>query len=210
MSLCCCRAARDNSVGSRGRNRAASVPWMRDDDFPGHLGNSALYGRVASVDLARGRLTAKVGDVETLPIRWFTGGAGGTKVWTRPRVGEQILLFAPDGDLAGAIAMRGVTSDANPPIGDEAREVVQFEDGAAVAYDPAEHAMEIVLPAGATVKIVAPGGVRLEADVTISGDLTVDGAIAAQGDVKAGTVSMRQHVHAGVQPGGGLSQAPRA
>ncbi len=179
-----------------------------DDDLPAHLGNSTLYGRIASVDLKAGRVTVKIGDLETQPMRWFTGGSGGTRVWTRPKIGEQVLVHSPDGDIAGAIAMRGVTSNAFPPIGDPDREVVQFEDGAIVAYNPDAHAMEIVLPAGANVKIIAPGGVKLEADVRISGDLEVDGEIRAKGDVLADTVSLKKHVHDKIQAGSAVSGKP--
>ncbi|RXD05561.1 phage baseplate assembly protein V [Sphingomonas sp. UV9] len=181
---------------------------MRDDDLPAGLGE-LTYGQIASVDLSTGRVTVTIGDVETQPIRWFTGGSSGTRLWSRPKVGEQVMLVAPSGDIAGAIAMRGLDCDAFPPIGDTTRELVQFEDGAVIAYDPASHKLEAVLPGGATVSIIAPGGVRLDADVRISGDLLVDGKIESTGDVKAGNVSLQQHKHLGVQPGGGISGAPQ-
>lgn len=180
----------------------AHVSVMREDDLPGLVGELIRYGRIASVDLPAGRITVEVGEVETAPSRWFTGGAGGTKVWSRPKVGEQVALLCPDGDIEGAIALRGVHCDAFPHIGDEDREVVQFEDGATLAYDPAAHALEIVLPGGATAKVVAPGGVTIEADVRIKGDLDVEG------DVKAGEISLSHHTHSGVQAGGAQTGAP--
>ena len=176
---------------------------MRDDDLAGRVGELLRYGRVESVDLASGRMTVAIGDITTQPVRWFTGGSGGTKVWSRAKVGEQVVLICPEGDIAGAIALRGVDCTAFPAVGDTDRELVRFEDGAALSYDPAAHDLEVVLPAGATVKIVAPGGVRVESDVRITGDLTVDG------DVKAGTVSLRQHVHQDVATGTALSGVPR-
>ena len=175
---------------------------MHDDDLPDRLGDLARYGSIASVDLAAGRVTVAIGDVETQPIRWATGGSGGTRIWTRPKVGEQVMVLSPEGDIAGAIALRGLDCDAFPPIGDPDRELVQFEDGAVLAYNPDTHMLEAVLPAGATVAITAPGGVTLQADVRISGDLTVDG------DVKAGTVSLRHHAHQKVQAGTALSGEP--
>lgn len=185
-----------------------------DDDLPGRIGNAAIYGRIASVDLKAGRVTVGAGDLETHSIRFFTGGAGGTRVWSRPKVGEQVLLLSPDGDMAGAIALRGVTSDAFPPIGDEDREVVQFEDGAIVAYDPAAHAMTVRLPAGSFVEIEADdiylrGNLHVSGFVSAERRITSNERVEARDDVTAGTVSLQKHVHLGVQPGGGLSQAPR-
>lgn len=119
------------------------------------------------------------------------------------------MLIAPSGDITGAMALRGIDCDAFPPIADTARELVQFEDGAVIAYDPASHKLEVVLPAGATVSIIAPGGVTLDCDVRITGDLLVDGKADVVGDVKSGNVSQQQHKHLGVQPGSGLSGLPQ-
>lgn len=182
---------------------------MREDDLPGQMGELIRHGRIASVDLPAGRITVSLGDLETQPIRWFTGGAGGTKVWSRPKEGEQVTLLCPDGDIEGAIALRGHTCDAFPHIGDEDREVVQFEDGATLAYNPETHALEIVLPGGATANIVAPGGVTIQADVRIQGDLTVEGSVAADDDVTAGDISLQNHTHSGVQPGSGNTGGPQ-
>lgn len=181
---------------------------MREDDLPGRVGELIRHGSIASVDLSAGLITVALGDIETQPLRFFTGGAGGTRVWSRPKVGEQVTLFAPDGDLAGAIAMRGNTCDAFPPIGDADRELVQFEDGAVIAYDPAAHKLEAVLPGGASVSIIAPGGVRIESDVRIVGDLHVEGTVTADTDVLGAGKSLKGHKHTGVQPGGGVSGAP--
>lgn len=181
---------------------------MRDDQLPANLGE-LTYGRIASVDLSAGRVTVAMGDVETQPIRWFTGGSGGTRVWSRPKVGEQVMVIAPGGDIAGAVTLRGLDCNAFPLIGDDARELIAFEDGAILAYDPDAHKLEVVLPAGATVSIVAPGGVTLDCDVRITGDLLVDGKADVSDDVKAGTVSLQHHKHPGVQPGSGTSLEPQ-
>lgn len=181
---------------------------MRDDDLPAGLGELE-YGRISSVDLASGRVVVAIGDVESQPIRWFTGGSGGTRFWSRPKVGEQVMVVAPSGDIAGAVAMRGLDCDAFPSVGDPDRELVEFEDGAVIAYNPTSHKLEVVLPAGATVSIIAPGGVTLDCDVRITGDLVVDGKAGVTGDVVGAGKSLKNHTHAGVQAGSGFSGPPR-
>ncbi len=119
------------------------------------------------------------------------------------------MLIAPGGDIVGAVAMRGLDCDEFPAVGDGSRDLFEFEDGAILSYDPTTHELSAVLPAGATVSIVAPGGITFDADVHITGDLRVDGAIAATDDVKAASVSLMQHRHLGVQPGSGVSQGPQ-
>lgn len=173
------------------------------------IGELIRYGRIASVDLAGARVTVALGEIETQPLPWLSAGAGGTRVWSRPVIGEQVLLIAPEGDLVGAIALRGAHCDAFPPLADADREIVRFADGATLSYDPFAHELEVVLPAGAAVRIVAPGGVRLEADVRIAGDLQVDGKVTAADDVIGGGKSLKGHKHLGVQAGGAVSGVPQ-
>lgn len=44
--------------------------------------------------------------------------------------------------------------------------------------------------------------------VKITGNLVVDGSINATGDILAGSISLKTHVHGGVQPGSGDTGAP--
>lgn len=187
---------------------------MRDDHLPAGLGE-LTYGRVASVDLKVGRMIVDIGETQTQPIRWVTGGSGGTRMWSRPKVGEQVILLAPDGDVAGAVAIRGLDCAAFPPIGDEARELVEFEDGARISYDPQSHTLDAVLPAGGKALIEAPGGIRLvgpvkiEGKVEVDGDMNLQGKITASDDVVADGKSLKDHRHTSVQAGGAISGPPK-
>ncbi|MFV0625199.1 phage baseplate assembly protein V [Sphingomonas sp. ac-8] len=160
------------------------------------------YGQVASVDLAVGRCVVTAGDIVTQPIRWIELRAGRTRSWSPPSAGEQILLLCPGGDPAGAIALRGVSSAAHPPIGDATRELIEFPDGAIVAYDATAHALTAILPAAGTVRIDAPGGIHLV------GPLSVDGQISATGDVTGKGVSLATHIHGLVKLGTDKSGKP--
>jgi phage baseplate assembly protein V len=187
---------------------------MRDDDLPAGLGE-LTYGRVASVDLKTGRMIVDIGEIQTQPIRWFTGGSGGTRTWSRPKVGEQVILLAPEGDVAGAVALRGLDCAAFPPIGDEAREIIQFEDGARISYDPESHTLEAVLPADGKALIEAPGGIRLvgpvkiEGKVEVEGDMDLKGTMTATDDVVANGKSLKNHRHTNVQAGAAISGPPQ-
>jgi hypothetical protein len=71
-------------------------------------------------------------------------------------------------------------------------------------------------PAGQVVKVKAPGGLQIDANVTItgnvsvSGDETVDGTITGKTDVKGGdkNTSLKSHLHSGVASGGSNSGPP--
>lgn len=188
-----------------------------DDDIAEELGAAIRLGTVAEVDLSAARIVVDTGDLQTSAIRWIENRAGATRSWSPPSVGEQVVLLCQGGEIAGAVALRGLGQDAFPPPGDSLRELVSFSDGAVLAYDPEAHALEALLPAGATVTIVARGGVSIDVgdaavairgNVSIDGDLSLTGDATIDGDAVAGGVSLQHHKHAGVQPGGGQSGEP--
>lgn len=171
------------------------------EDIPVDLSELIRLGTIASVDLASATCTVRYGNpdddgggAESPPVRWLAPRAGKTRVWSPPSVGEQALLLAPDGQLAGAVALVGIWQDSFPPPGSTLAELVEYEDGARIGYDPASHALTAVLPAGATTLVEAPGG------ITLRGNVMVEGTITATGDVVGAGIS--------VQTGGAQTGAP--
>lgn len=68
---------------------------------------------------------------------------------------------------------------------------------------------EYVWLTGNGVKIKTAGTLDIEAgSVKIGCDVSVSGNVQASGDVKAGSISLVQHTHPGVQPGSGTTGAP--
>jgi phage baseplate assembly protein gpV len=100
------------------------------------------------------------------------------------------------------VAILGLSCDAFPLIDGGAVDLIQYEDGSAISYDPAAHVLTLALATGAAVRVVADGGARIE------GDLHVTGAITADGDVKAGDISLTSHRHSGVSAGTAMTGAP--
>lgn len=177
---------------------------MHEADPSDQIGELIRYGTIASVDLATAKCTVRIGDIVTQPIRWLHGAAGGTTgtaIWSPPAVGEQVVLLAPEGDIAAAIALRGVHSVDKPPAGNAARVLIDFADGAVIAYDPESHTLDVTLPDGATANIVAK-------TLTLTGDLKVTGTITADTDVIAAGKSLKSHRHTGVQAGSVQTGAP--
>lgn len=64
-------------------------------------------------------------------------------------------------------------------------------------------------PAGQVVHVKAPGGMTIDANVQVNGTVTVSQDITSiGGDVKAGSISLKTHVHSGVQSGSSNSGQP--
>jgi phage baseplate assembly protein gpV len=71
------------------------------------------------------------------------------------------------------------------PAGDTLAELVEYEDGARIGYDPVTHALTALLPEGATATLEAPGG------LTIRGDVLIEGTLTARNDVIGGGKSLK-------------------
>lgn len=190
------------------------------EDIPADLATLVRIGTVIEIDLVEARCRVRFGDPdeesddgETPPIRWVTPRAGRTRIWSPPSIGEQVVLLSPDGQIGAAVAICGVVQDTFPPVGNSLAELIEWEDGAQIRYDPQSHELEAQLPAGSTVRIIADE-IRLEGNVTITGtldvedDVAVQGQINSTGDVIADDVSLMDHTHTGVSSGSSTSGPP--
>lgn len=177
------------------------------------LNNLIRLGTVAEVDGVRCRVRS--GEVLTDYLPWLVIAAGNTIEWSAPSIGEQVVLLAPGGDLAGAMVLRGLYSDAHPaPATDPALHVRRYPDGTEIAYNAETHALIATLPAGGTAAITADGGVTIHGPLTVNGNTALNGDAAISGtamadvDVIGAGKSLKSHAHGGVQPGGGQSGPP--
>ena len=192
-------------------------PPMAEADVEQMAGEVVQIGVIASVDLAAATCTVEVGDLTTGDLPWLAARAGAAAVWSPPSVGEQCLLLVPEGDLANAVVLLGLYSDANPaPSHDPDTVLIQFADGATLSYNLASHDLAVTLPAGASATITAPasltinaeGGTEWSGDITINGDVTINGKLTATDDVIGGGKSLKTHQHSGVASGSSQSGPP--
>lgn len=180
------------------------------------LGNLIRLGTVAELNLAAARCRVQTGDILTDWLPWFVPRAGDTIEWSAPAVGEQVVLLGPGGDTHGAIALRGVYSEAFPaPDSTASRHLVRYADGAVIEYDHAAHALKATLPGGGTAEITADGGITVNGPLTVNGDTQINGDVGisgqaeAQVDVVGGGISLKGHKHGGVSSGSSTSGPPQ-
>jgi phage baseplate assembly protein V len=150
------------------------------------------YGIVSSVDPAAHAVRVAFEDEDgmvsdLLPV--LVTGSAGNKDYALPDVGDRVICaFLPNGVSSGFV-LGAVYSQANlPPNADPDVRSVQFSDGATVAYNRKTHALTI--------------------STTGSVNITTAGNVNVTGDVIADGVSLKNHTHGGVEPGGGSTGAP--
>lgn len=103
-------------------------------------------------------------------------------------------------DLSDGFAILGFSSKpkAVSSPSSSAIEIRSLDASTVIALDPTAQ----------TVEITAPGGATITADVTINGTLHVTGTITSDNDVLAGSISLKNHKHPGVQSGGSQTGTP--
>lgn len=106
-----------------------------------------------------------------------------------PDIGEQVVcLFLPSGNAQGFI-LGSFYSDVDPPVvSDPNKRHVRFADGTIVEYDRSTHTL--------TINAQGPVNITAAGNVNVTGDVIADG------------VSLKTHVHGGVEPGGGTTGQP--
>ncbi|MFD1949905.1 phage baseplate assembly protein V [Sphingomonas arantia] len=167
------------------------------------IGDAIRLGTIETVDRAAATCTVRIGDLLTDEVPWLAFRAGGSCAWSPPTIGEQCLLLCPEGDTASGVVLLGLYSDANPaPSSADKLDLLRFADGAEISYDAVAHRLTAKLPAGGSATIDAPGGIELIGPVTITGKVTVSDDVVADG------ISLKSHVHAGVQSGGAKTLVP--
>lgn len=153
---------------------------MSAAEFDRRIANIVQLGRVVSIDTGGQKARVQIGDIETMDIPVCQYTSGQIKFHWMPSPGEQVVVFAPDGDLARAIIQGSVP-----------------KSGHAVAPDAGTPTIDL---GGGTLSII--GNLKIEGDVEIIGDVTVTEDVTASG------VSLVTHTHGGVVPGGGNTGEP--
>ncbi len=123
---------------------------------------------------------------------WLTIAEDGTWIVGHPSGARVAFGPTPNGPHPASLNVHGRWPAA--PSGAAAQVVVSLPSGARVEINAAGRAT-----------VTAPGGTEFATPLaTFTGDVQV------QGDVRAGSVSLRNHVHRGVNPGLGQSGPPVA
>lgn len=160
-----------------------------EDDIHGKIGDLIRLGTIMSVDLVAATAIVQSGDVVSPALHWIEQ-AGAFRTWSPPTVDEQVMLLCPEGDIAGGVILRGLFSNDFPKLGSSVNPQINGPDGLVITLT------------GDGIQIVAPGGVAIEGDVTVTGTVT------ASEDVVGGGISLKSHKHGGVQAGGAQTGAP--
>lgn len=132
-------------------------------------------GTVVDVDYPGQRVQVRIGERDSAWLRFTTRRAGEDRTWWPPTVGEQVLVFAPNGDAVAAVAGDSLYQqdyDAPADAGTIRRTVMG--DGASFTYDREAKRLTVELPGDAVVEVAGNSTVKIggDASVEVGGDLS--------------------------------------
>lgn len=185
------------------------------------------FGNITEVDPAKGyaRVTFTDDGIVSDWLQFLTMGAITDNFSHTFNINEQVACLMDENSEEGVI-LGAIFNDKTPPNNSGSGIFrVKFEDNSVIEYDRNTHEYKldiqgkINITAFTEANITAPvinlnGAVAVTGAITVSGTITapgggaISGNLEVSGDVKAGTVSLKTHIHSGVTTGGGTSGPP--
>lgn len=160
--------------------------------------NIVRTGTISAVDYsaAAPRVRVKTGELETNWIPWLEYRAGTTKTWNPLTVGEQVIVFSPNGSLDEGFVLGAINSNNNPaPSSNRNHHMTRYPDGATFVYNHNTSTLSISgvssinLNIGSSININCP-------TIMLNGSLIQTGGV-----VESNGVVLDSHVHTSVAPG---------
>jgi len=177
--------------------------------------NLIRLGTIAAVQMEPPRVQVKTGSLTTAWLPWIATRAGADREWNPPTKGEQVIFLSPSGQLANGIVLTGLFSNHNPANGDrEGLHRYTYRDGTVIEYDSLAHHLNVTLVEGGTTNLTSTGGIHIvgplthEGEYTQTGNQNITGKVTVSEDVVAANISLVNHPHGGVMPGGAKTGQP--
>lgn len=157
------------------------------------LANMLRLGTILDVDYANATARVESGGIQTDFLPWFSLRAGNVKIWSPPSIGEQVAILSIGGEFTTACILPGIYA-SNAPNQSKDEFSIHFPDGAVLQHNFASG--HFSLKNCKTAEVHASGKITITCPtVTMTGNLNVKGGITADGDVKAGEISLKSHKH---------------
>lgn len=157
----------------------------RMDELERRQQNLIMHGRIVEVDA--NKIKVDTGEIQTPWIYFLVHSAGNVRTWRQPVIGERCIVLSLTAGLdMQSIAIVGAPSDQfTPPSLEPNTVITDYGNGMTETFD---------LTAG-MLTCAYPGGLKITADINVTGNQTLSGTSTAADHLSDG-VSGKNHVHA--------------
>ena len=203
-------------------------------DINRRLENLIRFGTIKTINPSKPipLVTVDLDDIVTPEIRFFNARSGDDSTWDPPSLDEEVMVISACGEIGPtSVVFYGLYNNEYPAPSDDLNQKIRvFADGCVIAYDISAHQLSAILPSGGKAVVTADGGITVNGNTTINGNLQVNGSTAMTGnntvggsqlvqgsshstgafsteaDVRAGSISLKEHKHPG--DSGGTTGGP--
>ncbi len=186
-----------------------SVVMNADDKR--RLENIVRFGTVKTINPSKPipKVIVNLDDIDTPEIRCLNIRSGDDSTWDMPSENEECVVISPCGEIGqSSFVLYGFYNEDYPAPSDDLNKKLRiFSDGCIIAYDTSAHHLSAVLPKGGTATINA--NVKINGSLHVSEGITSDYDISTPADVKAGDISLKNHLTTGVKSGSETSGGPK-
>ena len=184
-------------------------------------------GIVSEVDIGRARAKVLFEDMDNLESDWLPLVFTKTlkdQFYAMPDVGESVACMLDDNFETGVI-LGAIYDVPNPPRSpSETVDYIAYENGTEITIDHESGDIKIKTPGDVTVEtekkvtikasevLIDAPTVRITGHLKVSNGISSDKggrSIVSSGDVIASNISLVEHIHGGVEPGGGTTGQPQ-
>lgn len=164
-------------------------------DMQRRLANLIRVGEISALDETERKIRVSFGSITTAWLDWPATYGRNYRRWRPLRMGQQVIMASPSGELAQAKIVGFLYRDTiQPPSENPDLDVIEFDDGTVLQYDSASHKLT------ATVKGAAEITTDGDVTATVGGGLTVDvtndinATAGGSATVKAPTITLDGNV----------------
>lgn len=126
------------------------------------------FGIVTDVDYPNKRVEVTIGERDSAWLRFSTRRAAQDIDWWPPTKGEQVLVFAPNGEIASAVIGDSLyQEDFEPPSDAGNVRHVTFGDGASIKYDQEEKQLTVELPGKASIVVAGSAAIEVHGSASV-------------------------------------------
>lgn len=172
-------------------------------DLQRRMANMLRLANVAELDEANRRVRVTFGNITSAWLSWPAEIGRNFVRWRPLRVGQQVVIGSPSGELNQAKIIAMTYSDAVPPPSDNPNvDLIEFTDGTQLQYDVEAHqltanvkgAVDVTTDGDVTATVGGELSASVSGAVTVTSGATAYVESASGATVKAPTITLDGNV----------------